>query len=128
MNGNLKKLIDNAQRVQETRAKAIRSTRTVVVKRLKEIGCGEVTIEKPLVTVLIGANQRGGDSLYTLSESMTFPDLNNKELQQAYGVNNKRALLKKIFTEEELGDLIEVLGNLINTNATLEKKVADIKN
>ena len=128
MNENLKKLIDNAQKIQETRVKAVRSTRSVVVKRLEEIGCGEVTIEKPLVTVLIAASQRGGDSLYTLSESMISPALDDKDLQKAYGVNNKRALLKKIFTEEELGDLIEVLGNLINTTATIDKKVADIKN
>lgn len=128
MNENLKKLIDNAQKIQETRVAAVRSKRSVVVKRLKELGCGEVIIEKPLVTVLIGASQRGGDSLYTLSESMIFPVLDDKDLQKAYGVNNKKALLKKIFTEEELGDLIEVLGNLINTNATLDKKVADIKN
>lgn len=128
MNENLKKLIDNAQKIQESRKKAIRSTRAVEVKRLKELGCGDIIIEKPLITVLIGASQRGGDSLYTLSESIVQPPLGDKELQKAYNVNNKKALLKQIFTEEELGDLTEVLGNLINTTATIDKKVADIKN
>lgn len=128
MNENLKKLIDNAQKIQETRGKALRSKRTVTVKRLKALGCGGVTIEKPFTTTLLAAQERKGDSLYTLSESITYPPLGDVELQKAYGVNNKKALLKKIFTEEEIGDLLAVCGNLINSSNTIENKVADIKN
>ncbi|MGL4865131.1 MAG: phage tail assembly chaperone [Cetobacterium sp.] len=128
MNENLKKLIDNAQKIQETRGKAIRSKRTVIIKRLEVLGCGEVTIEKPLTTTLIAASERKGDNLYTLTESITYPPLGDVALQKAYGVNNKKALLKKMFTEEEIGDLLGVCGNLINANNTIENKVADIKN
>lgn len=128
MNENLKKLIDNAQKVQETKKAAVRSKSIVEIKRLSEIGCGEVIIEKPFTTTLIAANQRKGDSLYTLSESIIYPPLDDKELQKAYGVNNKIALLKQMFTEEELGDLLGVCGSLINSANTIKQKVVDIKN
>lgn len=128
MNENLKKLIDNAQKIQESRGKAIRTTKTVTIKRLKALGCGEVIVEKPFTTTLIAANERKGDSLYTLSESIVSPPLGDAALQKAYGVNNKRALLKKMFTEEEIGDLLAVCGSLINSANTIENKVVDIKN
>ena len=58
---------------------------------------------------------------------MINPDLSNKDVQKAFSVNNKEALLKKIFTEEELDDLIMHVGKL---NMTQNKAVlvSDIKN
>lgn len=125
MNDNLKKLIDNAEKISDKKA-VVRTQRAYEIKRLSELGIEPFIIEKPKTTTLITARQKDGDSYYTIAESIVSPDLSNKDLQAAFKVNNKVALLKKMLTPEELDDLIMVAGELIQVKNTV--KVADIKN
>ena len=76
---------------------------------------------------MIISAQEHNDNYYQLAECMINPDLNNKEFQKAFKVNNKSALLKKIFTEEELQDMLIHLGRITMTQSRA-KLVADLKN
>ena len=98
---DIKQLIENAEGLKdkkETRTKVI-----LEIDRFKELGFEDcrVTLQKPTTSMLIAA-QEHNDNYYQLSNCMINPDLHDKELQKAFKVNNASALLKKIFTEEEL--------------------------
>ena len=58
---------------------------------------------------------------------MKYPDISNKELQKAFKVNNKQALLKKMFTEDEIDEMNDILISLASTRTKTEI-IDDIKN
>lgn len=123
---DIKQLIENAEELKdkkETRTKVI-----LEIPRFKELGFEDcrVTLQKPTTAMIITA-QEHNDNYYQLAECMINPDLNNKEFQKAFKVNNKSALLKKIFTEEELQDMLIHLGRITMTQSRA-KLVADLKN
>ncbi|MFR4478230.1 MAG: phage tail assembly chaperone [Fusobacterium sp.] len=123
---DIKQLIENAEELKnkkETRTKII-----IEIPRFKELGFEDcrVTLQKPTTAMIISA-QEHSDNYYQLAECMVNPDLNNKEFQKAFKVNNKSALLKKIFTEEELQDMLIHLGRITMTQSRA-KLVADLKN
>lgn len=123
---DIKQLIENAEELKdkkETRTKVI-----LEIPRFKELGFEDcrVTLQKPTTAMIISA-QEHNDNYYQLAECMINPDLNNKEFQKAFKVNNKSALLKKIFTEEELQDMLIHLGRITMTQSRA-KLVADLKN
>ena len=123
---DIKQLIENAEGLKdkkETRTKVI-----LEIDRFKELGFEDcrVTLQKPTTSMLIAA-QEHNDNYYQLSNCMINPDLHDKELQKAFKVNNASALLKKIFTEEELEDMLMHLGRMTMTQSRA-KLVADLKN
>ena len=58
---------------------------------------------------------------------MITPNMKDTELQKAFGVNNAEALVKKLFTEEELQDMSSILGEMITTREKAQI-IDDIKN
>ncbi|MCD7980595.1 MAG: hypothetical protein LUF31_08465 [Fusobacterium sp.] len=123
----LKQLIDNAEQIKNK--DNIKKTRKVIkIKRFEQLGMEDpcVMLEKPATTVLLLARKKESE-LYILSESMISPDLGNKELQKAFGTKSREVLLKKIFTEEELQDLMTYLGEMIEEKNTARLE-DDIKN
>lgn len=123
----LKQLIDNAEQIKNK--DNIKKTRKVIkIKRFEQLGMDDpcVTLEKPGTTVLLLARKKESE-LYILSESMVSPDLGNKELQKAFGTKSREVLLKKIFTEEEIQDLMTYLGEMIEEKNTTRLE-DDIKN
>ncbi|MGL6114411.1 MAG: phage tail assembly chaperone [Cetobacterium sp.] len=125
----IENLIANASKIEASKQGIKRTTKSVIIKRLEKLGIGEIIIEKPSTNILIGAKERQGmdASFYTLTQSMVSPDLGNLDLQKAFKVNNKVALLKKIFTNEEIEDLIYVVGSMVMEQNTI-KPVLEIKN
>ena len=124
---NIKQLIENAERIKNK--KDIKRTRkTVLIQRFKKMGLEDpfVILEKPTTIQMLGIQERRSES-YGIAECMITPDLNDRELQKSFGVNNKEALLKKIFTEEELQDLSAIVGEMIVTKSQAQI-VDDIKN
>lgn len=124
---NIKQLIDNAERIKNK--KDIKRTRkTVLIQRFKKMGLEEpfVILEKPTTIQMLGIQERKSEA-YGIAECMITPDLNDRELQKSFGVNNKEALLKKMFTEEELQDLSAIVGEMIVTKSQAQI-VDDIKN
>lgn len=124
---DIKELIDNAERIKD-KSKIKRTSVKIKIPRFEELGFEEpfVTLEKPSSSILLAMTERS-DKFYLLSEAIINPDLSNKEVQTVFKVNNKLALLKKIFTEEELDDLLQHVGrlNLTQNRAVL---ISDIKN
>lgn len=125
----IENLIANASKIEASKQGIKRTTKTLVIERLEELGIGEIVIEKPTTNILLGAKERKGMDapFYTLTQSMISPDLGNLDLQKAFKVNNRVALLKKIFTNEEIEDLIAVAGSMVVEQNTL-KPVLEIKN
>lgn len=61
-----------------------------------------------------------------LAETVVYPDLNNAELQDSYGVKTSDALLKKMLTLAEYNKLAEELANSSSEN--MDNLVDDAKN
>lgn len=123
---DIKKLIEHAEELKNK--KETRTKITLEIPRFKELGFEDytVTLQKPTTTILLSA-QEHNDKYYQLCECMLTPDLSNIEVQKAFKANNKSSLLKKIFTEEEIEDMIMHLGRMTMTQ-TKARLVADIKN
>lgn len=124
---DIKTLIDNAEKIKD-KSKIKRTSVTVKIQRFEDLNFEDpiVTLEKPNTTSILATSEKK-EKYYLLSESMKNPDLSNVEIQKAFNVNNKIALLKKIFTEEELDDLLMHLGKL-NMSQNKAILVEDIKN
>lgn len=124
---DIKTLIDNAEKIKD-KSKIKRTSVTVKIQRFEDLNFEDpiVTLEKPNTTSILATSEKK-EKYYLLSESMINPDLSNVEIQKAFNVNNKIALLKKIFTEEELDDLLMHLGKL-NMSQNKAILVEDIKN
>lgn len=124
---DIKTLIDNAEKIKD-KSKIKRTFVTVKIQRFEDLKFEDpvVILEKPNTTSILAAPEKK-EKYYLLSESMKSPDLSNVEIQKAFNVNNRIALLKKIFTEEELDDLIMHLGKL-NMSQNKAILVEDIKN
>lgn len=124
---DIKTLIDNAEKIKN-KSNIKRTSVKIRIERFAELGFEDPTVvlEKPTSTTILAALEKQS-KYYQLSECMINPDLSNEDIQKAFKVNNKEALLKKIFTEEELDDLIMHVGKL---NMTQNKAVlvGDIKN
>lgn len=123
---DIQKLIEQAEELKNK--KETRTKITLEIPRFKELGFEDFTVvlQKPTTTIMLSA-QEHDDKYYQLCECMVNPNLSDVEVQKAFKVNNKTALLKKIFTEEEIEDMIMHLGRLTLTQ-TKAKSVADIKN
>ena len=63
-----------------------------------------------------------------LVESITYPDLNNKELQDSYGVMSAEELLTEMLNPGEYVRLNEKLNEINGFTVTLADKVAKAKN
>ena len=64
-----------------------------------------------------------------MAESVVFPDLNNADLQDSYGVKTPEALIvEMISTPGDFMAFAEFLMNLNNINKTLEERVNEAKN
>lgn len=63
-----------------------------------------------------------------LVESITYPDLNNKELQDSYGVMSAEELLAEMLNPGEYVRLNEKLNEINGFTVTLADKVAKAKN
>lgn len=123
---NIKNLIDNAEKIKNHNEE--RTSIILSIPRFEKLGFDntDVVITKPTLSSMIVAEEKQ-DRYFLLSESISNIDLGNKKLQKAFGVNNRLALLKKIFTEEELTEMLTQLGKLLTTQ-TKTKIVTDIKN
>ncbi len=122
---NIESLIKNADRIKEKQPEKLFFLQ---VKRLNELGLdGSFRVRKPDVLLVSSYVERDRDSAYLVSESIVEPDLNNKELQSAYKVKNKKDLIKKILTVEEIGEMDAQLGLLMRKNPEVSL-VDDLKN
>lgn len=124
---DIRQLIEKAEQIKNK--KNVKTTsRKLKIKRLEALGVEEcfVEIEKPGITKMKLIEEKQ-DAIFSLAECIITPDLSNEELLKAYGVNNREALLKKIFTEEEIRDMVSVLGSMMTKIHTVEI-VTDIKN
>lgn len=122
---NIESLIKNADRIKEKQPEKLFFLQ---VKRLNELGLdGSFRVRKPDVLLVSSYVERDRDSAYLVSESIVEPDLNNKELQSAYKVKNKKDLIKKILTVEEIGEMDAQLGLLMRQNPEVSL-VDDLKN
>lgn len=124
---DIKTLIDNAEKIKD-KGKIKRTSIKVKIQRFEELGFKDpiVVLEKPTSTTILASLEQK-NKYYQLAECMLEPNLSDKEIQKAFNVNNKVALLQVIFTEEELDDLVQHVGrlNLVQNKAVL---VSDIKN
>ncbi|WP_278572569.1 hypothetical protein [Fusobacterium ulcerans] len=122
----IKALIDKAEILKNK--KEDRTNIKIEIYRFKKLGFNDpyVILERPTLTTVIAAQEHKSE-YYQLCESMKTPDLSNKDLLKAFNVNNKTALLKKIFTDEEIQEMVLHLGKIVlETRKT--KIIADIKN
>lgn len=124
---DIKNLIHNAEKIKN-KQDIKRTQKKVLIKRFLELGIDEpyVVFEKP-TTAQILAIQEHKEDVYAIAECMITPDTNDIELQKAYGVNNAEALVRKLFTEEELQDMSSILGEMITTREKAQI-IDDIKN
>lgn len=122
----LQELIRNADRVKN-KDNIKKTSKKLLIPRFKELGFKDpyVVIEKPTIDILALSLEKQ-EKYFQLSECMVNPNLADTDVQKAFKVNNKVALLKKIFTEEELGDLVLHLGKL--TSHQSKAIEVDIKN
>lgn len=123
---DIQDLIKNAEEIKKKEEK--RSGLKILIQRFKDMGFEDpyVILEKSTTMQLMAAYDKKEDK-YLLAEAMVSPDLSNQALQKAYKVNNKIALLNKIFTTEEIDDLISHLGKL-NMTYTKTKVIENLKN
>lgn len=122
----LQELIRNADKVKN-KENIKKTSKKLLIPRFKDMGFKDpyVVIEKPTIDILALSIEKQ-EKYFQLSECMVSPNLSDIDVQKAFKVNNKVALLKKIFTEEELGDLVLSLGKLTShQNKAIE---VDIKN
>ena len=124
---DIKNLIHNAERIKN-KQDIKRTQKKVLIKRFLELGIEDpyVVFEKP-TTAQILAIQEHKKEIYAISECMITPNMKDTELQKAFGVNNAEALVKKLFTEEELQDMSSILGEMITTREKAQI-IDDIKN
>lgn len=124
----IKNLIDNAEKIREQVKDDGKSKKVIKIARFEELGFDDcnVILEKPSTATILAAGEKNNE-FYILSEIMIEPNLADKELQKAFGVNNKIALLKKIFTTEELTDLVMHVGELVQAK-NKARLVDDLKN
>lgn len=120
-------LIHNAEKIKN-RENLKRTQKKVLIKRFLELEIDDpyVVFEKP-TTAQILAIQEHKEDVYAIAECMITPNTNDIELQKAYGVNNAEALVRKLFTEEELQDMSSILGEMITTREKAQI-IDDIKN
>lgn len=123
----IENLIHNAERIKN-RQDIKRTQKKVLIKRFLELGIEDpyIVFEKP-TTAQILAIQDHKKEVYAISECMITPNVKDTELQKAFGVNNAEALVKKLFTEEELQDLSSILGEMIVARDKAQV-IDDIKN
>lgn len=123
----IENLISNAERIKN-KTDIKRTQVKVLIKRFADLGIEDpyIILEKPTTSTLISASERKSE-VYTLSESMVSPNIRDKELMSAYAVNNSEALIKKMFTDEEIQDMTAILGEMI-TQKNRAQIVNDIKN
>ncbi len=118
-------LIKNAEKIKE--GKEIKPFE-IKINRFEEMGIeGNIKVKKPDTSLLNSYIERNKDIKYLISECVIEPDLSNKELQSTFKVRNKKELVSKIFTEEEINDLDVAIGKIINKTRTASL-VDDIKN
>ena len=124
---DIKTLIHNAEKIKN-RENLKRTQKKVLIKRFLELEIDDpyVVFEKP-TTAQILAIQEHKEDVYAIAECMITPNTNDIELQKAYGVNNAEALVRKLFTEEELQDMSSILGEMITTREKAQI-IDDIKN
>lgn len=120
-------LIHNAEKIKN-RENLKRTQKKVLIKRFLKLEIDDpyVVFEKP-TTAQILAIQEHKEDVYAIAECMITPNTNDIELQKAYGVNNAEALVRKLFTEEELQDMSSILGEMITTREKAQI-IDDIKN
>lgn len=123
----IENLIHNAEKIKN-RENLKRTQKKVLIKRFLELGIEDpyIVFEKP-TTAQILAIQDHKKEIYAISECMITPNVKDTELQKAFGVNNAEALVKKLFTEEELQDLSSILGEMIVARNKAQV-IDDIKN
>ncbi len=118
-------LIKNCEKVKEGKEY---KPFEIKINRFEEIGIeGNVRLKKPDTSLLSSYIERNKDIKYLISECMIEPDLDNKELQKTFKVRNKKELVSKIFTEEEINDMDIAIGKIINKTRSASL-VDDIKN
>ncbi len=118
-------LIKNAEKLKEGKEY---KPFEIKISRFEEIGIeGNVKIKKPDTSILNSYLERNKDIKYLISECMVEPDLGNKELLSTFKVRNKKELVSKLFTEEEIYDLDVAIGKIINKTRSASL-VDDIKN
>ncbi|MBN1469540.1 MAG: hypothetical protein JXM74_04700 [Fusobacteriaceae bacterium] len=121
----LEALIKNAEKLKEGKEY---KPFEIKISRFEEIGIeGNVKIKKPDTSILNSYLERNRDIKYLISECMVEPDLGNKELLSTFKVRNKKELVSKLFTEEEIYDLDVAIGKIINKTRSASL-VDDIKN
>ncbi len=121
----LEALIKNAEKLKEGKEY---KPFEIKISRFEEIGIeGNVKIKKPDTSILNSYLERNKDIKYLISECMVEPDLGNKELLSTFKVRNKKELVSKLFTEEEIYDLDVAIGKIINKTRSASL-VDDIKN
>lgn len=109
----IENLISNAERIKNKKD-IKRTQKKVMIKRFAELGIEEpyVVLEKPTTPQLLAIQERKSET-YGIAECIVTPNVHDSELQKAFGVNNAEALVKKLFTDEELQDLSSILGEMI---------------
>lgn len=123
----IENLIHNAEKIKN-RENLKRTQKKVLIKRFLELGIEDpyIVFEKP-TTAQILAIQDHKKEIYAISECMITPNVKDTELQKAFGVNNAEALVKKLFTEEEIQDMSSILGEMM-ISRNKAQVIDDIKN
>lgn len=124
---NIENLIHNAEKIKN-RQNIKRTQKKVFIKRFAELELNEpyVIFEKPTTAQILAIQEHKKDT-YAIAECMVVPNIHDVELQKAFGVNNSEALIKKLFTEEEIQDMSSILGEMITTREKAQV-IDDIKN
>ena len=120
-------LMHNAEKIKN-RDNIKRTQKKVLIKRFLEFGIEEpyVIFEKPTTAQILAIQEHKKDT-YAIAACMVTPNIHDIELQKAFGVNNTEALVKKLFTEEEIQDMSSILGEMITTREKAQI-IDDIKN
>ncbi len=124
----LNDLIKRAEEVKKRDDKSFE----IEIDRFKRLGIeGNIKVRRPDSSVVTSFIERNHDSAYLLGECIIEPNLSDKELMKTYKAKSKKELVKKIFSEEEITDIDNVIGSLIRNNKSVslvETVVDDIKN
>lgn len=123
----IENLIHNAERIKN-KQDIKRTQKKVLIKRFEELQIDEpyVVFEKPTTAQILAIQDHKKD-IYAISECIIIPNIKDMELQKAFGVNNAEALVKKLFTDEEIQDMSSILGEMITTREKAQI-IDDIKN
>lgn len=125
-------LTDLIRKAEEIQNKQKDKLFEIKIDRFEKMGIQScIKVKRPDSALLTSFMERNQDSAYLLGECIIEPNMADENLMRAYNANSKKALVEKIFTNEEITDMDVIFGQIIKDNKSVslvDKMADDIKN